>query len=202
MNLELRDLIVTPILLLAVYGIAYFIRSRVTDSLTRVYFIPALTVKIFGAVAVGLIYQFYYGGGDTFNYHSHGSRHIWEAFVDSPVKGIRLLINDGQNHNDIYRYTSKIVFFTDPQSYSIVKIAAVLDLITFSSYSATAILFAIISFIGMWMLFLNILRAIPTATSGVSNRCFFYTFCIFLGVRTIKGYNNIGLSGCCYLSGL
>ena len=66
-----------------------------TDSVNRVYFFPALTVKIVGALAVGFIYQFYYNGGDTFNYHTHGSRHVWEAFMDSPVKGMRLLKSDG-----------------------------------------------------------------------------------------------------------
>ncbi len=70
-DLDARDLIVTPIWILIIYGVAYLIRPKVTDEVNRVYFIPALTVKIIGALAVGLIYQFYYGGGDTFNYHTH-----------------------------------------------------------------------------------------------------------------------------------
>jgi hypothetical protein len=184
--LEARDLIVTPIILLIVYAFAYIIRNRVTDPITRAYFIPGLTVKIFGALAVGFIYQFYYGGGDTFNYHSYGSRHIWEAFVDSPSKGMRLLFNRGGDYNDVYRYATKIVFFTDPQSYAIVKIAAILDLITFSSYSSTAVLFAVISFIGMWMFFLTFYEQYPQLHKWLAIASFFIPSVFFWGSGLLK----------------
>ena len=193
--MELRDLIVTPITLLMVFGLAFYIRPLVTDPITRVYFIPALTVKIFGALAVGLIYQFYYGGGDTFNYHSHGSRHIWEAFVDSPIKGIRLLTNDGNNYTDVYRYASKILFFTDPGSYAIVKVAAVLDLITFSSYSSTAMLFAVISFIGVWMFFLTFYEQYPELHRWLAIASFFIPSVFFWGSGLLKDTITIGCLG-------
>ena len=90
--MSLQDLVVTPVFLSLVYLAAYLVRPWVTNEDTKRYFIPALTVKIIGAIAVGLIYQFYYGGGDTFAFHTHGSRIIWEAFMDSPMKGIDLLL--------------------------------------------------------------------------------------------------------------
>ncbi len=193
--MELRDFIVTPITLLVVYIVAFMVRPRVTDPTTRVYFLPALSVKIFGALSVGIIYQFYYGGGDTFNYHSHGSRHIWEAFVDSPIKGFRLLVNDGTTYTDIYRYASKILFFTDPQSYSIVKIAAILDLFTFSSYSATAVLFAVISFIGMWMFFLTFYEQYPMLHRWLAIASFFIPSVFFWGSGLLKDTITIGCLG-------
>ena len=184
--MEARDLIVTPILLKVVAVLAYIIRPRVTDPTTRVYFFPALAVKIIGALAVGFIYQFYYDGGDTFNYHTHGSRHIWEAFMDSPAKGFRLLLNDGQTYNDIYKYASKIIFFSDPQSFAIVKIAAVFDLITFSSYSATAVLFAIVSFVGMWMFFLTFYEQYPRLHRKLAIAAFFIPSVFFWGSGLLK----------------
>jgi hypothetical protein len=193
--LEARDLIVTPILLIVIAVLAYIIRPRVTDSITRVYFFPALGVKIFGALAVGFIYQFYYSGGDTFNYHTHGSRHIWNAFVDSPVKGLRLLMNDGQSFNDVYRYASKIVFFTDPQSYAIVKTAAVFDLLTFSSYSATAILFALVSFVGMWMFFLTFYEQYPQLHRWLAVASFFIPSVFFWGSGLLKDTITMGCLG-------
>ena len=114
MSLELRDIIVTPLVLVVVLTSAYFIRPRVTDSITRKYFLPALYVKIVGALAVGFIYQFYYGGGDTYNFHSYGSRHIWEAFMDNPATGFKLLFSDGSSEVGIYKYSSLIPFFSRP----------------------------------------------------------------------------------------
>src|SRR5690606_39673700 len=77
-----RDIIVTPLLLMIVYLCAYVARSRVPDPESRAYFLPALTVRILGALLVGIIYQFYYQGGDTLAYHTHGrseERRVGEA---------------------------------------------------------------------------------------------------------------------------
>ena len=79
--MELRDFIVTPIVLILTYAVAYIIKPYVSDPVNRRYFFPALSAKIVGALALGLVYQFYYHGGDTFNYHSYGSRVIWDAFT-------------------------------------------------------------------------------------------------------------------------
>ena len=193
--MEARDLIVTPILLIVVAVLAYIIRPRVTDPTTRVYFFPALAVKIIGALAVGFIYQFYYEGGDTFNYHTHGSRHIWEAFMDSPAKGVRLLLNDGETYHDVYKYASKIIFFSDPQSYAIVKIAAVFDLFTFSSYSSTAVLFAVVSFVGMWMFFLTFYEQYPRLHKKLAIAAFFIPSVFFWGSGLLKDTITIACLG-------
>ncbi len=193
--MEARDLIVTPVLLIVIAILAYIIRPRVTDSVNRVYFFPALAVKIVGALAVGFIYQFYYNGGDTFNYHTHGSRHVWEAFMDSPTKGMRLLLNDGTAYNDVYRYASKILFFSDPQSYAIVKIAAVFDLLTFSSYSSTAILFALVSFVGMWMFFLTFYEQYPQLHRWLAIASFFIPSVFFWGSGLLKDTITMGCLG-------
>jgi hypothetical protein len=192
---EARDLLVTPVLIIIVYAVAFVLRPFFTDPITRRYFFPALTVKIVGAIALGFIYQFYYGGGDTFNYHTHGSRHIWEAFMESPSKGFQLLFNDGESYMNVYRYASKILFFKDPQSYTLVKIAAVLDLFTFSTYSATAVLFSIISFIGMWMLFLTFYQQYPHLHKWIAIACFFVPSVFFWGSGLLKDTVTLGCLG-------
>jgi len=166
--------------------LAYFIRPKVTDQITRRYFFPALAVKILGALAVGFIYQFYYNGGDTYNYHTHGSRHIWEAFVESPTKGIQLLTSSDGNYENVYRYATKIIFYTDPASYAVVKTAAFFDLFTFSSYSATAICFALLSFVGMWFFFLTFYEQYPTLHRGFALAAFFIPSVFFWGSGLLK----------------
>lgn len=172
--------------MLAVACLAYLIRPKVTDPVTRRYFFPALAVKVVGALAVGFIYQFYYNGGDTYNYHTHGSRHIWEAFFESPSKGIQLLMYSGGNYEEVYRYASKIIFFTDPASYAVVKTAAFFDLFTFSSYSATAVCFALVSFVGMWLLFLTFYEQYPTLHRAFALAAFFIPSVFFWGSGLLK----------------
>lgn len=183
--MELRDLIVTPLLLIVVYLVAYFIRPYVTDSLTSRYFLPALTFKIIGAISLGLIYQFYYDGGDTFSYHTHGSRQIWEAFMDSPLQGMKLMWSN-DNHVGVYQYSSRIYFFNDDQSYFLIRIAALFDLLTFSSYSATAVFFALLSFIGMWLFFLTFYSRYPHLHRGLAVAALFLPSVFFWGSGILK----------------
>lgn len=183
--MELRDLIVSPILLILVYGGAFLIRPHVTDHITRRYFIPAFTVRIIGALGVGFIYQFYYNGGDTFNYHTHGSRVIYEAFLESPETGLKLLFSDG-SHAGVYEYTSRIPLFTDWSSYNVIRLAAVFDLFTFSSYSGTAILFAVFSFFGMWLFFQTFYQQYPHLHKGLAFAAFFIPSVFFWGSGVLK----------------
>lgn len=184
--MDLKDLVVTPLLLIIVYTIAFVVRSRITDQTLRKYFIPALTVKIAAAILLGVLYQFYYQGGDTYNFHTHGSRHIWEAFMDSPSKGIDLIFSNGDNVRGAYKYLSKIDFYRDTSSFFIIRIAAIFDLITFSTYSATAVLFAVVSFIGIWSFYLVMYRHRPDLHKWIAFAVLFIPSVIFWGSGILK----------------
>ena len=184
--MELRDFIVTPIIILLVYAVAYFVRPLVTDSINRRYFFPALTVRIVGAIALGLIYQFYYGSGDTFMYHTYGSRVVWKAFMESPFTGLQLLFANSNSYQDTYQYSSQIYLYRDVNSYTVIKLAAIFDLITFSAYSATACLFAVLSFIGSWQFFLTFYKQFPDLHGRLAIASFFVPSVLFWGSGILK----------------
>jgi hypothetical protein len=184
--LELRDLIVTPILIIIIFVVAYFIRPLVTDQVNRKYFFPALSLRIFGALAVGFIYQFYYSGGDTFNFHTHGSRHIWNAFMDSPEKALQIFIYGNENLKGVYAYASRIVFLTDSSSFMIVRLAFLADIFTFSAYSGTAVLFSVFSFIGMWLFFKTFYEKYPHLHKHIAIAAFFIPSAFFWGSGLLK----------------
>ena len=169
-----------------VYAIAYVVRPWVTDDVNRRYFFPALTVRILGAIAVGFLYQFYYEGGDTFAYHTHGSRPLWEAIVDSPANGFRLLFLNGEYGPGIWDTASRIWYWNDPQSFFLIRIAAILDLFTFSSYSATAVLFAVLAFTGSWMFFLTFYKLYPGLHRWVAFAVLFIPTVVFWGSGIFK----------------
>lgn len=184
--MELRDLLVTPVFLIALFGMAYLIRPFVTDEVNRVYYFPALTVKIVGAIALGMVYQFYYGSGDTFMYHTYGSRLIWNAFIESPWEGIKLLFASSDNPGDVYHYASQIYLFRDSNSYTIIRLAAFFDLFTFSAYSATACLFAVFSFVGSWQFYLTFYKQFPHLHGRLAIAAFFIPSVFFWGSGVMK----------------
>lgn len=181
-----RDLIVTPLLLIVVYICAYLVRSRISDVESRQYFLPALTVRIMGALAVGVIYQYYYEGGDTLAYHTHGSRHIWDAFMTNPRYGLDLLFSNGTHHPETLAWSGKIWYFRDQQSFFVSRVAAVFDLLTFSSYSGTAVLFAVVSFVGAWLMYRTFYLMYPTFHRWLAVSCLFVPTVFFWGSGIFK----------------
>jgi hypothetical protein len=171
------------------------VRPLVTDQITRIYFFPALTAKIIGAIALGFVYQFYYNGGDTFAYHTHGSREVWHAFCESPSLGLRLLFSNGKFEPDFYYYSESIWFFRDQSAFAIVRIAALFDLLTFSSYSGTAALFAVLSFTGGWMLFQTFYKIQPALHIWTALSVFFIPSCIFWGSGILKDTVTLAFLG-------
>jgi len=184
--LEYRDLIVTPLLIMVVYMVAIFVRPYATDEVTRKYFFPALTLKMIGAIALGIIYQFYYRGGDTYNYHTIGSRIVWQAFADDFSTGLRLLFSNGDLIPGAYKYYSRIYFYGDPPSFMIIRFATVFDLLTYSTYSATAVFFSVISFSGSWALFVTFYKKFPHLHFRIAIATLFIPSVIFWGSGLLK----------------
>ena len=193
----LKDFLITPVIIFIVYLIGFIIRNYVTDSITKRYFFPALTLKIIGAISMGLIYQFYYRGGDTFSFHTHGSSIIWEALVDSPIKGFKLLLSNGIHQLDTYEYSSRIWNFRNQPSLTVIKIAALLDIFTFATYSATAVLFAALSFSGLWALFMTFYKIRPQMHFMLAIAVFFVPSVIFWGSGILKDTITLGALGWC-----
>jgi hypothetical protein len=115
--------------------------------------------------------------------------------MHSPITGFKLLFNKSGEYTDVYPYASKIIFYKDPQSYAIVKIAAIFDLLTFSSYSATAILFAIFGFIGMWLFFLTFYEQYPALHRWLAIAAFFIPSVFFWGSGLLKDSITLGCLG-------
>lgn len=148
--------------------------------------------KILGAISLGIVYQFYYQGGDTYNFHTIGSRVIWEAFMDSPTIGLSLIFSDGVHAPEFFNYSSRIYFFSDDSSFFVIRVAAIGDLFTFGTYSATALFFAFYSFLGSWFLFLVFNKRYPKIRLWLAIGCLFIPSVFFWGSGLMKDTLVIG----------
>ena len=169
-NISILDFVLLPFFLTIIYIVAYKIRNSKYSYRHpwRKYFIPALTVKIFGAIFIGLIYAYYYRGGDTFNYFNQ-SQVLNSSFDESFIKWINLLFHIPSKYdNNYYTYTSQMACYSDLASYTICSITAFLGMLTFNTYLPTTILFAFISFTGIWALFRTVASLYPHLTRPIA----------------------------------
>ena len=183
--MELRDLLLTPLYLGLFALMALLLRPLVTDQNTRPYFLPGLGVKIIGALAVGFIYQFYYSGGDTFNYY-HDASLVWEAFLDSPYKAFLLITENGEYLPETFEYSSRMWFFRDHSSYVVVRFAGFFSLLSFNAYAVIACFFAILSYSGLWVLYLTFYRLYPHLHKPLAWAVLFIPSVFFWGSGLLK----------------
>ncbi len=192
----INDLFLTPIYLIFIYAFIFFNRSRIKDKTLQKYFLPAVNVKIIGGVSLGLIYQFYYGGGDTFNFYAD-SGFIWLAFVNSsPIVAFQIIFASANvYHPDIYDYTKYIYYFQDPNTYHVIRLAGFLGLFTFHTYTLIAIGFALLSFSGMWAMYKVFYDLFPHLHRQLAWAVFFIPSVFFWGSGLMKDSITLGASG-------
>lgn len=194
--MELSDLFLGPFYLGLLYLLAYIVRPAVTNKFTKPYFIPGLTLKFIGATALGLVYQFYYGTGDTFSYFYH-VKIITSAFSQSFSLGLKLLLDNGGSEDTILiPYTSQMFWHqaNSPELF-LSRIAAVLGLLCFSNYTAIALMFAAISFSGMWALYMTMAKIRPHVYKELAWTMFYIPSMFFWGSGLLKDSLCLGALG-------
>jgi len=161
--LTIWDLVLTPVFLLVLSSIAKRRRDRKypPGHPLRKYYMPGLYVKFGGAIFIGLIYQFYYGGGDTFNFFSH-AKIINSALGDSFGTWLKLIFHTSTDKApEIYSYASQLYWYNSPNDYTVAVITAVLGLFTFTTYLPTALLFAFFTYTGIWAMYTTFVQLYP-----------------------------------------
>lgn len=161
--ITLQDYLVLPFILILVYFIAFGIRNKYypVGHPWRRYFIKGLNVKILGAIFIGMLYQYYYRGGDTANYFLQ-AKTLNSSFSESPIKWLNLMIGAPDWFDSRYQqYISNMKWYGIWTSYTVIVSTALLNIFTFNTYLPTSVLFAFISYSGVWAMFRTFAKLYP-----------------------------------------
>lgn len=191
--MELKDLFITPIWIVIIYAIANALKPVVTDKRTERYYITGLTVKIIGALGLGCVYQFYYGyGGDTFFYFQN-AKPIFESFINGDIGDtFSLIFTPRQFPYFPSTYAASIGTYASEPEFFIVRIIGFFSLITFHTYSAIAVIFAFITFSGVWAMYKAIYRLYPYLHKKLAIAILFIPSVFFWGSGILKDPITLG----------
>ncbi len=179
------DIILTPIYFPLLYFMTMALGKKYYTKETKKYFKYGFLLKMSGAIFFGLIYQFYYGGGDTFNYYDHSSV-IIKAFLDSPSLGFKLLFSQGEIDPTTFKYVSRLVWYQAPKEFLVAKIAAIFGLVSFNNFTVISLFFACFSFIGLWAMYLAWIDMYPKLKKEAAIAIFFIPSMFFWGSGIMK----------------
>jgi hypothetical protein len=134
---------------------------------------PGLYVKLGGAIFIGLVYGYYYRSGDTFNYYYH-AQIINSSFSESLSTWFDLIRRTPVDKNPyLYSYVSQMFWYQEPSTYSVAVICAILGLLTGTTYLPTALLFAFISYSGIWAMYKTFASIYPKLSKELAI-CFLF----------------------------
>lgn len=185
------DLLLPPFYIFLIYFIAFRVKSKnISQKPYYKYFIPALSFKLLGGIAMCFIYTYYYHGGDVTNYY------------DSSVAYINVLYNKGigpfteimQFYNKNILYTGYFneeigyVYFSSNDYYALfaVLLTVPICLIAGKSFIATTLILSSISFIGIWKLYQVFVYQFPLSYKNFAISILFVPSVIFWGSGILK----------------
>jgi hypothetical protein len=187
--ITITDFILLPIYLFVVFIFASYFKNKYypVGHPMRKYFMPAFSLKIFGAILLGIIYQYYYKGGDTFNYW-HQSEVINSAFSESFITWFRLVTASAEIYDvDVYKYTTQFLWYgSSSPEYIISMLGAIIGLFTMTTYLPTAVIFAALSFIGVWKMAIVFTKLYPRLTKQMALAILFIPSVVFWGSGFMK----------------
>lgn len=159
---------------------------KIQPTSLRVYYWPALSFKVLASLAVGWLYFFHYGFGDTLSYWQDAIQ-IAASLRSAPGETLAFFWDEA-GHPDLLVSLQQQA----PRSLFFSKICGVLALVTAGNYWMMATLLGFISFVAAWYLFRFIAESLPSMTIAAAIAFLFFPSVIFWSSGLIK--ESLGLA--------
>jgi hypothetical protein len=195
--MDIFDILLPPVYLFIIIVFAYkYSTNKMKKEPVYRYFMPGLLLKILGAISLGLIYFFYYKGGDTINYHY------------TATTMVNLLFDNFDTFNYVYFGKPSLSEFylmnsdwnftywvNDSYAYFVSRCFVPVFLICGKSYMAGTIVVASLCYLAVWRLFLVFVREFPMLAGQFAWTILYTPSVVFWGSGIMK--DSITLSAAC-----
>ena len=145
----------------------YFARQkniRIKEHPEYRWFIPGFFAKVFGGIFFSLIYFYYYHGGDTTAYF-FSSVSLVKLLGVSPSDFLHVWLGDNtvEARSVFTMETGKpyLYLFLDDRQYMVVRLITPFTFISMNSYLITTVMFASVSYAGVWKCYQTFYRYYP-----------------------------------------
>lgn len=197
-NFQWWEYILLPGYFLIIYIFAARIKSKnLTQHPEYRYFILGLNFKIFAAIFFGIIYVFYYKGGDTISYYQ-STIPLKNLLLKDPSDFYRIYFHTIHTNLELYNtfnFETGIplnYMYIDPKTFMVCKLTFPIMMITFQSYFGTTLILATLSYIPLWKLYRTILSYFPTLQFELAIGILFIPSVLFWGGGIMKDTYTFG----------
>ncbi|MFT4545903.1 MAG: hypothetical protein ACI9CU_000500 [Polaribacter sp.] len=182
------DFIWVPFYLLLVhYFASRGTKKNINENAAYKYYGTGLLAKVYGGLAFGLIYTFYYEGGDTTAYWIDAGKLAGLVFSE-PKCYVEILFGNTSLHN-FYCFDMRntpLHYLRDEQAYAVTRFASLFHFLSVDSFLGCTILVAWVSFGGVWRMYLVFCEEYPKLTKELAIAILFIPSVVFWGSGIMK----------------
>ncbi|MBK8499400.1 MAG: hypothetical protein IPL52_11445 [Flavobacteriales bacterium] len=164
------------------------------------HFIWGLWAKVFGGVAFGLIYFYYYEGGDTLMYFfSAVAMSKMATLMDFPSYLEVLFGPNDMAHLNMFNDRTGWPFaymYYDSRAYFVIRLISPIVIATFNSYLITTIILSSISYFGVWRCYRTFVSYFPSLTNQFAIAFLYMPSVVFWGSGIMK--DTFTISATCW----
>jgi hypothetical protein len=158
----------------------------------RNYFWPALLLKLFAGICLGLVYTYYYSVGDTFVYLADGK--ILAQLGRTDFESYLSFLWSGDDSFSVWNELT----YQQPRAQFLAKITSIFCLLTDDNYWIISCYFSGITFYSAWLLVKRIITLHPPAEVAAVGSFLFFPSVVFWTSGIIK--ESIAMAGLFFLS--
>lgn len=161
-QLGLYDFVLAFIYLFVIYVFAlFYVRVKKPNNPEYKYFLWALSAKLFGGIFFAFFTIYYYKGGDSLFYFEAASGWV-DYILSDPLDNIKMLFTSEQLLDD-YSFKYNYIYKANDM-FTMAYNTILLAFLGMKNYLLTSILFAFVSFLGLWYGYSNISKIYPKAS--------------------------------------
>ena len=171
--------------------VTFYYKRRVRNKLLKRFFLPALLFKLLCGVVIGLLYTYYYRGGDTFALFSDASK-LSGLLIKDPSSFFQFVLT--HKCDTSIKFLS-LSYIDQPRALFMVKILALISLLTFNNYWISGLWLSLFSFCGMWSLVKTLKYLFPNTSKAAVFSFLFLPSPVLFGSGVTKESICLGCIG-------
>ena len=184
----MHDYVIIAVYLILIFIFAYnYQTKKLAFNPVYRYYTLALFARIIGAIALCLVYEGYYKGGDTVGYY-RSSEALINLLFEKPQAYFKILFGDFSKEilSNFSRTTGFPWHMDDYESFAVIRVTSIFTFLGFKNYFTTSILFATFFFIGHWKLYLLFCQIYPKYYKQFAIAILFFPSVVFWGSGILK----------------
>ncbi|MDW7695465.1 hypothetical protein R9C00_27240 [Flammeovirgaceae bacterium SG7u.111] len=171
--------------------ISFLLYKKSKQQSLRKHFWFALVVRVVAGIGLGLVYWFFYKGGDTVTLFGDGVA-LAKYAKQNPSDYLHFLFFDvWEEDQHVYR----ILQITNPRAVFMSKAISIVNLLTADNYWLTSVYFSLFSFAGSWFCANKLANTFRSYQSLVAFSFFYFPSFVFWSSGIIKESLLVGSIG-------